>query len=59
MAMRHGVVPIAGLKKKRRVRTFANALDAFEPLAHKAGPPATKCWLRCLPVKTRTASAAT
>lgn len=36
MAMRHGVVPIAGLKKKRRVRTFANALDAFEPLAHKA-----------------------
>jgi NAD+ synthase len=36
MAKRHGVVPIADLKKKRRVRTFANALDSFEPLAHKA-----------------------
>ena len=36
MAKRHGVVPSPGLKKKRRVRTFANALDTFEPLPHKA-----------------------
>ena len=59
MAKRHGVVPSPGLKKKRRVRTFANALDTFEPLRHKAPTAGHEMLAHCVPVKTPTASAAT